>query len=129
MEQSPTKFEDKDIKLSGYLVSQYDWLCHGWPCPPGTQLGTINILQEWTSRTDNFWHISNHAEILYKSKESNMAMIHDVNVDPILRVYGQEPSTSSKYGLWGQGVPEIFPIMLESWNFAHMSKIMYNGDQ
>ena len=46
-------------------------------------------------------------------------MIHDVMDDPILQVPGQEPSTSSKYGLRGQVVLDTLPTMLESLNLAH----------
>ena len=41
-------------------------------------------------------------------------MIHDVKEDPILQVSSQELSTSSKYGLPGQGVLDTILIMLES---------------
>ena len=46
-------------------------------------------------------------------------MIHDVKDDPILQVSSQEPSTSSKYGLCGQEIPDTLQIILESWNLAH----------
>ena len=55
-------------------------------------------------------------------------MIHDVKDDPILQVSSQEPSTSSKYGLRGQGVLDTLLIMLESWNLAHKPRIQYHDD-
>ena len=50
----------------------------------------------------------------------------DVKDDHILQVSSQEPSMSSKYGLWGQGVPDSLLIMLESWNLANNSRITYH---
>ena len=41
-------------------------------------------------------------------------LIHDVKDDPILKVPGQEPPKSSKYGLHGRGVLDTLPNMLES---------------
>ncbi len=52
-------------------------------------------------------------------------MIQHVKDDPILQVSSQEPSTSSKYGLQGQGVPDTLLIMPESSNLAHNSRITY----
>ena len=68
------------------------------------------------------------AEILHTSQESHMMMIYDVKEDPILQVSSQDPSTSSKYGLRSQGVLDTILIMLESWNFAHKSRITYDDD-
>ena len=39
-------------------------------------------------------------------------MIQYVKYDTILQVSSQEPSTPSKYGLWGQGVLDTFKFML-----------------
>ena len=55
-------------------------------------------------------------------------MIHDVKYDSILQVPGQEPPTSSKYGLHVWGVLDTLFIMLESWNLAHNSRITYHDD-
>ena len=41
-------------------------------------------------------------------------MIYDVKEDPILQVPGQEPSTSSKYGLQGWVVLDTLLTVLES---------------
>ena len=54
-------------------------------------------------------------------------MIYEIKDDPILQDSSQEPSTSSKYRLQGQGVLDTILIMLESWNLAHKSWIDYHG--
>ncbi len=55
-------------------------------------------------------------------------MIPDVKDDPIFQVSSQEPLSFSKYGLQGQGVIDTLLIMLECWNFAHKSRIIYDDD-
>ena len=52
-------------------------------------------------------------------------MIHNVRDDLVLQVPCQEPSMSSKYGHQGQVVLGTLPIILESWNLAHKSRIPY----
>ena len=56
----------------------------------------------------------------------SVKMIYDIKDDPILQDSSQEPSTSSKYGLQGQGVLDTLLIKLESWNLAHKSRITYH---
>ncbi len=51
--------------------------------------------------------------------------IHYVKDDPLLQDLIQEPSTSSKYGLQGQGVLDVHLIMIQSSNLAHKQKISY----
>ena len=54
--------------------------------------------------------------------------IHDVKNDPILQVSSQQPSTSSKYGIWGCGILDTLLIMLQSLNLLHKSRIAYQDD-
>ena len=56
---------------------------------------------------------------LHSSQDSHIMMICDIKDDLLPQVPGQEPSTSSKYGLRGWWVLDTLPIILESWNSAH----------
>ena len=49
-------------------------------------------------------------------------MIYDVKDDPIIQDSSQEPSTSSKYELWGLGVLDTLLVMLDSWNLKIWEK-------
>ena len=85
-------------------------------CPP-----SLNI-EDWGSLTH--FYSCKGAEIRHKSKESHIMMTHDVKDDPILQGPSQELSTSSKYGLPGQGFLTL-QIMLKGRNFAHKWTIIY----
>ena len=54
-------------------------------------------------------------------------MFYDDKDDPILQDPSQEPSTSCKYELRGQGVLDTLLIMLEA-EIWHKSRIIYGDD-
>ena len=57
-----------------------------------------------------------------------MMIIYDIKENLFIQVSSQKPSKSSKYGLQGQKVLDILLIILESWNLAHKSSIIYNDN-
>ena len=93
------------VKLTNFDYFTYRWnsahksrityhdnpWCQGWPHPPSTWSGTINVLHIWTLRMWGSWQNSNHAKELKFGKESHIIMIHDDKDDHIIRVLGQEP--------------------------------------
>ena len=78
--------------------------------PPSLDIEDGWVLEELLIMLES-WNLAHKSRYSYHD--------HPWMNEPILQVSSQEPSPSSKYGLWGQGVIDALLIMLESWNLAH----------
>ena len=112
------------------IYYEYPW-CQGWPHPPRPQSGTIYILQVWTSRMEGSWHTSNHARELkvgtqvkkHISWQSIMSRMTPTSKFPV-RNHQHPPSIDFE----DRGFLDTLLFILESWNFAHKSRIPCNDN-
>ena len=95
--------------------------CKEWPHPSSIQSGTCNILQVWLQGCGvimlESWNLTQKSkityddpwcQILYLYIHFELCLSHFLSLSlslslSIFQVLGQEPSTSFKFGFWGQG--------------------------